>query len=52
LLSLTSRGEKVLQELSLQHRSELRTAGPALVKALRHVTQSGNGSRRRIQASA
>ena len=52
LLSLTAKGEKVLQELSLQHRAELRNAGPALVKALRHVTQSGNGSRRRASASA
>ena len=52
LLSLTPRGEKVLQELSLQHRAELRNAGPALVKALRQVTHASNGSRRRVSASA
>lgn len=52
LLSLTSRGEKVLQELSLQHRAELRNAGPALVKALRQVTHAGNGARGRASASA
>jgi DNA-binding MarR family transcriptional regulator len=46
LLSLTPQGEKVLQELSLQHRAELRNAGPALVKALRQVTQArANGSK-------
>jgi DNA-binding MarR family transcriptional regulator len=38
LLALTARGEKMLRELSLQHRAELRNAGPALVKALRQVT--------------
>ncbi|MBV8476256.1 MAG: MarR family transcriptional regulator [Acidobacteria bacterium] len=53
LLSLTSKGEKVLKELSLQHRAELRSAGPALVKALRQVTHAaGNGSRRRANDSA
>jgi DNA-binding MarR family transcriptional regulator len=52
LLSLTSKGEKVLQELSVQHRAELRNAGPALVKALRQVTRGDNASRRRVSASA
>lgn len=47
LVSLTPQGEKVLRELSLQHRAELRNAGPALVKALRQVTHGiDNGSRR------
>ncbi len=51
LLSLTAKGEKVLRELSLQHRAELRNAGPALVKALRQVTHGmGNGSRHRSRA--
>jgi len=39
LLSLTPRGEKVLKELSLHHRAELRTQGPALIAALRRVVQ-------------
>jgi len=39
LLSLTSKGEKVLQNLSLHHRAELRSAGPTLVKALRRAMQ-------------
>ncbi len=48
LLSLTPKGEKVLRELSLQHREELRNAGPELVKALRQVTRGvRNGSRHR-----
>ncbi len=52
LLSLTPKGEKVLRNLSLQHRAELRNAGPALVKALRQVTQSSNGSGRKKSAYA
>lgn len=39
LLSLTPKGEKVLRQLSLHHRAELRSAGPALVKALRRAMQ-------------
>jgi DNA-binding MarR family transcriptional regulator len=34
LLALTSKGEKVLRQLSLHHRRELRLQGPALVAAL------------------
>jgi DNA-binding MarR family transcriptional regulator len=34
LLRLTLRGEKLLQELTLSHRTELRLAGPKLVSAL------------------
>jgi DNA-binding MarR family transcriptional regulator len=52
LLSLTPKGEKVLRELSLQHRAELRNAGPALVKALRQVTHSRNGAKSRTSESA
>lgn len=37
LLSLTPKGEKVLQELGLHHWEELRTAGPALIAALTQV---------------
>jgi len=39
LLSLTPKGEKVLRQLSLHHRAELRSAGPALVQALRRAMQ-------------
>jgi DNA-binding MarR family transcriptional regulator len=37
LISLTFKGEKVLRQLSLHHRAELRTQGPALVAALKHA---------------
>src|ERR1700739_2458202 len=46
LLTLTPRGEKVLRDLSLHHRAELRSAGPALVAALRRAmggTRHSNG---------
>jgi DNA-binding MarR family transcriptional regulator len=39
LLSLTDKGERVLRELSLHHRAELQSAGPALVGALRKATR-------------
>jgi DNA-binding MarR family transcriptional regulator len=41
LLSLTPKGEKVLSELSLHHRAELRMRGPALIAALRRVIHTG-----------
>ncbi|HET7209380.1 MAG TPA: MarR family transcriptional regulator [Terriglobales bacterium] len=47
LLSLTPKGEKVLRELSIQHKSELRSAGPALVKALRRVMNGINSGSRK-----
>jgi DNA-binding MarR family transcriptional regulator len=50
LLALTAKGEKVLQALSLHHRAELRSAGPALVLALRRAmrgTVNSNGLHRK-----
>ena len=44
LLSLTSKGEEVLRNLSLHHRSELRLQGPALVAALQRAMQVGRRS--------
>jgi len=41
LLSLTAKGERVLRELSLHHKAELRMRGPALVAALKRAMQSG-----------
>jgi DNA-binding MarR family transcriptional regulator len=41
LVSLTPKGEKILRELSLHHRTELQMRGPALVAALRHAMQPG-----------
>jgi DNA-binding MarR family transcriptional regulator len=40
LLDLTARGEKLLRELSLDHRQELRRAGPALMKALQSLVDA------------
>jgi len=37
VLSLTRKGEKVLRELSIDHRAELRVQGPALIAALRRI---------------
>jgi DNA-binding MarR family transcriptional regulator len=53
LLSLTPKGERVLRQLSLHHRAELRSAGPALVKALRRAMQGSrvsNGTRTKSAA--
>ena len=44
LLSLTPKGEKVLRELSLHHRAELLSAGPALVTALRRAMRGARVS--------
>jgi DNA-binding MarR family transcriptional regulator len=44
LLSLTPKGEKVLRELSLHHKAELRMQGPALVNALRRAMRTGRES--------
>ena len=49
LLSLTPKGERVLRELSVHHRAELRSAGPALVKALHRAIRGAhvaNGTRK------
>lgn len=40
LLSLTPKGEKVLRDLSLHHREELRSQGPELVSAMMRVMGS------------
>jgi DNA-binding MarR family transcriptional regulator len=41
LLSLTPKGEKILRTLSIHHKDELRTQGPALVAALKQAMQVG-----------
>jgi DNA-binding MarR family transcriptional regulator len=43
LLTLTSKGERILGELALHHHEELRTAAPGLVAALHRLMQGGNG---------
>jgi DNA-binding MarR family transcriptional regulator len=53
LVSLTARGARVLRNLSLHHRAELRSAGPTLVQALRRAMRGArarNGTRSRAAA--
>src|SRR5580658_7393907 len=45
LLDLTPKGEKVLRDLSLHHRAELRPAGPALMAALQAVLKADKPQR-------
>jgi DNA-binding MarR family transcriptional regulator len=45
LLSLTPKGEKVLRQLFIHHRAELRLRGPALVSALRRAVQMSTNNR-------
>jgi len=55
LLSMTPRGERMLRELSLHHKAELRMQGPALVAALKRAMQggnAGNGSRPKSRQAA
>jgi len=51
LLALTPKGEKILAELALHHRDELRTAGPTLVAALRRVMREDSASERKRAAA-
>ena len=44
LLSLTPKGERILRELSLHHKAELRMRGPVLVSALKRAMQMGKSS--------
>jgi DNA-binding MarR family transcriptional regulator len=46
-LVVTPRGEKLLAKLSVSHRSELRTAGPRLIRALQTILVRRKNSRRR-----
>lgn len=46
-IRLTLKGERLLSDLSLHHRDELRTAGRELARVLRSIIRGGNGSPRR-----
>ena len=50
LLALTAKGEKVLEELAFHHHSELRSAAPGLVAALRRVMVGKREIRREVAA--
>jgi len=43
-IRLTPKGERLLSELSLHHRDELRTAGRELAQVLRSIIAGSNGS--------
>lgn len=45
LVSLTPSGEEVLQKLSLLHRTELQSTGPALVQALNKLINGSNDNK-------
>jgi DNA-binding MarR family transcriptional regulator len=45
LIHLTRQGHNVLEQLSVLHRTELRSTGPALVQALRALTDVPTGTR-------
>jgi len=47
LLQLTPRGETVLRELSLCHRSELRSQGPALLESLQQLLSDSSSQKRK-----
>jgi len=51
LLELTAKGEKALRDLSIHHRAELQTVGPALMKALLRVLRAGETRSRKQTAS-
>ena len=44
LLALTGKGERILRELALHHRDQLRSAVPELVSALQRVMRGGSES--------
>jgi DNA-binding MarR family transcriptional regulator len=43
LLSITARGERLLQKLSIEHRAEMRSAAPALLRTLHGLIESVSG---------
>ena len=51
-IHLTPKGERVLSELSLHHRDELRQAGPELARVLRSITAGSDGSLRRKRVTS
>jgi DNA-binding MarR family transcriptional regulator len=52
LLALMPRGERLLRELSLHHRAELRSQGPALLSALHQVMQGSRNQEKKGKRSS
>ena len=50
LVELTSRGENILRQLSLHHRTELRSQGPALLTALKRLIEDHKAPRKARKA--
>ena len=46
LLGITARGERLLRSLSIEHRTEMRSAAPALIRSLEALLASGPGAQR------
>jgi DNA-binding MarR family transcriptional regulator len=46
LLALTTKGDKLLRELSLYHKQELRNAGPDLLRALKRVIEGNRPTKK------
>jgi DNA-binding MarR family transcriptional regulator len=42
LLSITARGERLLKKLSIEHRAEMRSAAPELIRTLEVLMRSGD----------
>jgi DNA-binding MarR family transcriptional regulator len=51
LVELTSRGENILRQLSLHHRTELRSQGPELLSALERLIEDRQAPRKRRKSS-
>lgn len=49
IVKLTPKGDEVLRKLSLLHRTELRSSGPALVRVLHALIDSENDSQTRSE---
>jgi hypothetical protein len=47
MLQLTPKGERVLRELSLHHREELRSQGPALLEILQQLVADSRATARK-----
>lgn len=51
IITLTSRGEQILQHLALHHQKELQTVGPALLQALETILAPGADTRSSLSSS-
>ena len=49
LVSLTSKGERILRDLALSHHTELSTRGPALIAALKRVMHTSQKQGRKTE---